>query len=288
VFTALEMGPTADGADRIIGGPGRSFLDYSGRTRPVNVTLNFGGADDGEAGERDEITGSNEVVSGGQAGDTILAPAGSTAGHHLTGEGGIDRIEGADGPDILNGGAGVDSSILGNGGNDLISAKDGLSEIVGCGSGTDKADLDANDRFGSCENFGPITLADHVRVGTLRLTPQALRVKASETARLRLSWSHPRSWRQLRRIELRLYRGDARVGAIAIRPRGKPIKTDGAVHLVRKGTRLTRKGKTVTARLAVRLDESLAGQSLRAEVEATDTRGRRQLERDAGTVRVAG
>jgi hypothetical protein len=43
----------------------------------------------------------------------------------------------------------------------------------------------------------------------------------------------------------------------------------------------------VTARLAIRLDESLAGQTLKAEVEATDTRGRRQLERDAGTVRVA-
>jgi hypothetical protein len=45
--------------------------------------------------------------------------------------------------------------------------------------------------------------------------------------------------------------------------------------------------KTVTARLAVRLDQSLAGQSLTAEVEATDTRGRRQLERDAETIRVA-
>ena len=56
---------------------------------------------------------------------------------------------------------------------------------------------------------------------------------------------------------------------------------------MRKRTRLTRKGKTVTARLAVRLDESLAGQTLKAEVEATDWRGARQLERDAGTVRVA-
>jgi hypothetical protein len=54
-----------------------------------------------------------------------------------------------------------------------------------------------------------------------------------------------------------------------------------------KQARLTRKGKTVAARLAVRLDDSLAGQQLTAEVEATDTRGRRQLERDAGTVRVA-
>jgi len=44
----------------------------------------------------------------------------------------------------------------------------------------------------------------------------------------------------------------------------------------------------VTARLAVRLHESLAGQSLTAEVRATDARGRRQLERDAGRIRVSG
>ena len=60
------------------------------------------------------------------------------------------------------------------------------------------------------------------------------------------------------------------------------------MKLVRKQTRLTRKGKTVAAHLAVRVDESLAGQTLKAEVEATDTRGHRQLERDAATVRVAG
>jgi hypothetical protein len=37
---------------------------------------------------------------------------------------------------------------------------------------------------------------------------------------------------------------------------------------------------------ASRLDDSLAAQTLQAEVEATDARGARQLERDAGTVRV--
>jgi hypothetical protein len=77
------------------------------------------------------------------------------------------------------------------------------------------------------------------------------------------------------------------LGDITIRPRGERIAADGAVKLVRKASRLTRKGKTVPARLAVRLDESLAGETLKAEVEATDTRGRRQLERNAGTIRVA-
>lgn len=46
-------------------------------------------------------------------------------------------------------------------------------------------------------------------------------------------------------------------------------------------------GKTVAAKLALRLDKSLAGRTLKVEVEATDRRGARQLERDAATVRAA-
>ena len=42
-----------------------------------------------------------------------------------------------------------------------------------------------------------------------------------------------------------------------------------------------------TARPAIRVDQSLAGQAPTAEVEATDRRGARQLEPDAATVRVA-
>ena len=85
----------------------------------------------------------------------------------------------------------------------------------------------------------------------------------------------------------RLTRDNVPVGEITIRPQGDRITADGAVELVRKQTRLAHKGKTVTANLAVKLDGSLAGQTLEVEVEATDTSGHRQLERDAGTVRVA-
>jgi hypothetical protein len=59
------------------------------------------------------------------------------------------------------------------------------------------------------------------------------------------------------------------------------------VNVAHRDTRLTRNGKTVTARLALRIDASMAGQKLAFEVEATDIRGRRQLERNAGTIRVA-
>jgi hypothetical protein len=285
--TEFRMGRVADGADRIIGGSAFSEVDYSERSQPVNVTLNFGGADDGEPGERDEITGSNEFVNGGQAGDTIRAPAGSTARHILNGFEGNDRIEGAEGADTLSGGDsagfpvpggdGVDT-LIANGGADLILADDGVADVVGCGAGTDTAELDSSDGFSSCENR---------RLGVLQLAPATIAAKAGEIVRTRLSWRHPRGWRNLRSIELRLVRAGVLVGEIIVRPRRARISADGAVQLVRKHSRLGRKGKTVTARLALRLDESLAGQTLTAEVEATDRRGARQLERDAGTIRVA-
>jgi hypothetical protein len=285
-FTTFDMGRAADGADRIIGGPGHSTLDYSDRTRPVTATLNFDGADDGEAGERDEIIGSNEEVFGGQAGDTIRAPAGSKAAHTIFAGGGDDTVEGADGPDDLGGdgllgaGNGVDL-IIGNGGNDLIHARDGLSDIVGCGLDTDTAELDANplDISSSCENR---------RVGAVRVAPKRLRVRAGEVAGLKLSWRHPRSWHKLRRIELRLVEGDVAVGEVAISPRSKRMRDRGAVRVVRRSSRLAHKGKTASARLALRLDRSLAGRRLRVDVEAVDVRGRRQLERTAGAIRVAG
>jgi hypothetical protein len=86
-------------------------------------------------------------------------------------------------------------------------------------------------------------------------------------------------------IEVRLTSNGAPGGTITIHPRSERITARGEVKLAR--TRLTHKGRTVTARLAVRLGESLAGRKPTAEVEATDTRGHRQLEREAGAIQVA-
>jgi hypothetical protein len=282
-FTRIDMGRAADGADRIIGGPGHSSIIYADRTRPVTATLNFGGADDGEAGERDEITGSNEEVFGSSADDTIRAPAGSTARHSLFGFGGSDTVEGADGPDQLvgdgqvGGADGVDT-IIGNGGDDRIFARDGIGDIIGCGLGTDTADRDPNtvDVASSCENGS---------VGVLRLQPKTLRARAGESARLTLSWRHPRAWRQLRRVTLRLYSGEFAAGAVAISPRTSRIADRGAVSVLRR-SRLASNGKTVSARLRLRFDRKLAGRRLRLEVEAVDVRGARELGRRAGSIRV--
>jgi hypothetical protein len=276
--TFFDMGSVADGADDIIGGSGESRLDYGTRTEPVNVTLNFGGADDGEQVEGDEITGGNESVGGGSGDDTLRAPAGSTAFHRLTGGEGADRLEGADGPDTLRGDSDADT-IIANGGDDLVEARDNVGDVIGCGAGTDTAELDPNtvDVFSSCENR---------RVGVLRLAPKRLRAEAGQTAQLKLSWRHPRSWRRLHRIELRLVDEGIAAGAVTIRPRGQRVSANGAIRLARR-SRLARKGKTVSARLRLRLDRNLAGRRLRVEVEAVDLRGARQLESRAGSISVS-
>jgi Ca2+-binding RTX toxin-like protein len=274
----FSMGAAPDGADTVRGGSGLDTVSYNQRARTVTATLNHKGADDGEAGEGDELVGSNEFIFGGAGGDTITAPAGSKAAHHLFGLGGKDTINGADGPDTIDGGSEVDT-IAAFGDNDVIAARDGFSDIIGCGSGIgDTATLDASDITGGCENRD---------VGRLRLAPKALQAEAGKVAPVRLSWRHPRSWRKLDKVELRLTRNGVPVGEVTIRPQGERMSDDGGVRLVRRQSRLTRNGKTVTARLALRLDDSLVGQTLQAEVEATDRRGARQLERDAGTVRVA-
>jgi Ca2+-binding RTX toxin-like protein len=217
-------------------------------------------------------TNFNDVLSGNSLANTL-------DGH--VGHAGQDVLSDLGGNDTLLAGAG-NNGLQGGTGNDVIEARNDAIDNIDCGENSNDADTanrDADEnRVVDCERG---------TVGTLRLTPAAIDAEAGELARVRLSWRHPQAWRKLRKVELRLTRDGAPVGEVTIRPRAERITADGAVQLVRKRTRLTRKGKAVTARLALRLDESLAGQTLKAEVEATDTRGRRQLKRDAATVRVA-
>lgn len=263
-----------DGADDYHGGPGRDTIDYFGRSEPLAVSLD-NVANDGERGEGDNVRSNVENISGGSAGD-VLDSLGAFS--RLEGRGGDDFLFGGFGPDTLIGGPGVDSLDAGDG-EDVVDSRDGQLDTVDCGTGADTLMRDGSERrVVGCESF---------QVGAMRLAPKAVRAGAGRPVHLRLRWQHPRAWRELRRIELRLYRDGAPVGEVAIRPRGQRIAADGAVALVRKASRLTAKGKRVSARLAIRPDRSLAGQTLKVEVEATDVRGRRQLEREAGTIRVA-
>jgi len=273
----FHEGSAPNGADSYNGGAGLDLVDYSQRTNRVEVRLDLT-RNDGEAGEGDLVEPNVNDVFGGSAGDVISGTSGPNV---LIGNGGIDTLTGLGDDDRLNGGTGVDH-LFGGDDNDVIESVDNGPDEIRCGEGDDDTlnrdlqDVDASD----CEIVNS--------VGTLALAPKALAAEAGETAKLRLSWTHPQSWRKLRKVTLRLSLREQVVGRIAIRPRSERISGRGVVDVVRKHTRLTREGKTVTARLALRLDERLAGKTLTAEVEATDTRGRRQLERDAATVRVAG
>jgi hypothetical protein len=102
-----------------------------------------------------------------------------------------------------------------------------------------------------------------------------------------LSWRHPQGWRKLRTVTLRLTDDGVAVGEVTITPRDGKVAAGGVARIARPDTALTRRGKAVRARLGLRVDPSVAGRRLHLEVEATDTQGRRQLERDAATLRVA-
>jgi hypothetical protein len=272
----LFVATVGDGADDYHGGPhGFKFdkISYETRTQPLAIDLD-NVADDGEAGERDNVRSNVENVTGGSAGDTINSLGAFST---LDGGAGADRLVGGFGPDTLIGGAGRDRLEAGSH-SDVVEARDREADtLVDCGS-----EFDAF----SSDSFDPLVVGcENPAIGTLRLTPKTVNAEAGKPAQMRLNWRHPVGWRKLRRVELRLTHDGAPVAEITIRPRAQRLTADGAVQLIRKRSRLTHKGKTVIARLAVRLDESLAGRTLEAEVEATDTRGRRQLERDAGTVR---
>jgi hypothetical protein len=271
--------PSADGADTIIPGSNFTMVDYGSRSQPVNVTVGHGTSDDGAAGERDDVRTGVEMVIGGRGGDTLTQNPASPLAITLDGGPGSDTLTGGQGPDSLISGPGENETLLGREGNDHFSARDGEFDLVGCGSGDDTALLDTgSDAFSGCENRP---------VGTLSLASKAVRAKAGDVARIQLRWRHPQGWRKLAKVELRLLDGGRPVGEVVLRPAGKRIEADGVVALVRKASRIRPAGKAVAARLALKLDASLAGRKLRLDVEATGRNGARQLERAAGTLRVA-
>jgi Ca2+-binding RTX toxin-like protein len=149
----LEGGPGDDflaqaydfDAEVLSGGEGRDEVSYHAiRPRSESVTVtNDGVADDGAAGEGDNIAPDVEVLTGGH-GDDIVAG----------GEGADELRGGVLGADTLMGGGGVDV-FAGGGGSDVLLAKDGLADKVDCGDdnfgGVDRAEVDPQDVHSRCE-----------------------------------------------------------------------------------------------------------------------------------------
>lgn len=140
-----DDGLTADlGADVAIGGPGEdSFGGYDRRETlpadadpatavrsPVPVTVSLDDvANDGSAGEGDNIRADIEEVWGSEGNDALL---GSPGRNTLGGMGGDDVLNGGEGADALNGGIG----------NDTFSAIDGFTDTIDGGKGADSAQVD--------------------------------------------------------------------------------------------------------------------------------------------------
>jgi hypothetical protein len=172
------------GADGVFGGAGTDTATYAGRTASVFVSLD-NEANDGEAGEGDNVHQDVENVTGGsgddsftggpganvlkgEVGDDVLVGErsvdedpvaggndsifGGPGADALAGGDGNNLLSAGDGNDVLQGGLGADSFDGGSGDDDL-EALDGVIDALNCGTGSDFGAADLDDVISpSCEN----------------------------------------------------------------------------------------------------------------------------------------
>ena len=232
------------------------------------------------------ITPSSSVTVFGRGGNDLL----SAHGNEITRSpapyaGSLLKLSGGPDADLLIGGNSSFDALRGDTGDDRYFAVDGLTDQLfeRAGEGKDLATIDATDSI-----FGEIELREVTSaVGKLQLTPAALTTHTGGAARVKLGWTHPKAWKQLRTLELRASAGGKQVGAVRIDPARGRVSGRGALAAMRAST-VRHHGKTVTANLSLRVSHKLAGRALRLAVQATDANGRRQLEPLAGSLTVTG
>jgi hypothetical protein len=141
----IDGGPGSDslrgnvGRDDLRGGSGFDEAYYLDRPagQPVSISLDDV-ANDGAAGESDNVHGDVEQLQGGAGNDVLI---GNGDANTLLGEAGEDRLTGAGGVDTFRAGTGADT----------VSARDGLAENVNCGDAADFATVDLIDVLSNCE-----------------------------------------------------------------------------------------------------------------------------------------
>jgi Ca2+-binding RTX toxin-like protein len=135
-----------NGQDTLLGGDGTDTVTYDHRQLPVSVMID-NTANDGSAGEQDEVGGDVEVVKGGVRDDVLRA---GSAGMTLDGGRGDDLVVGGRGNDTLLGGtddtgkdtligASGNDKLAGEGAEDTLRGNAGIDHIDG-GSGGDYID----------------------------------------------------------------------------------------------------------------------------------------------------
>ena len=106
------------GADNLIGGNGLDTATYASRAVGLNVSID-GVANDGAAGENDNVNVDIETLIGGSGNDLLI---GSALNNRLIGNNGNDTLNGgAGGIDTLDGGLGTDTTQGSVAGDILIS-----------------------------------------------------------------------------------------------------------------------------------------------------------------------
>jgi len=122
------------GNDTVSGGAG-IFDQYACATAASGMTITLDGvANDGVAGETDNIAADIEAVIGSRFNDSITGAAGR---QQIQGGEGNDTLVGGAGSDLLNGNEGNDI-LLGEGGDDQLDGEEGADVLSG-GAGEDIA-----------------------------------------------------------------------------------------------------------------------------------------------------
>ena len=133
-----------DGADLLDGGEGFDLVDYWGRDAGISLSVD-GVANDGEAGEGDNIIAVEELGAGNNA-DIIT---GTADVDKVKSRGGDDNVTAKGGGDKVNGGGG-DDKVNGGGGNDVLDGGPGKDLIIG-GKGKDTCYITKGDETKGCE-----------------------------------------------------------------------------------------------------------------------------------------
>lgn len=162
-------------SDLYTGGPGTDRINYQNASAPLTVTLD-GAANDGVAGENDNVGRDVEDVLGGNFADTITGDAaanqldGGLGNDVLNGLAGSDGLVGGRGDDTLTGGLGVDA-LDGGDGRDLLRSRDASSDDASCGGSEDVALVDALDIARACETVsrGVVIATSQARVKLARV-----------------------------------------------------------------------------------------------------------------------
>jgi Ca2+-binding RTX toxin-like protein len=137
--------PVVSDNDTLNGGVGADQVLFERRVAPVSVFIDDN-ANDGGAGEADNVATDIERLVGGEAGDTLV---GSPAGETIDGFRGADMVRGGGGADVVDGGAedaesddvsggDGDDQVRGNAGDDALAGDAGDDTVEG-GGGADEA-----------------------------------------------------------------------------------------------------------------------------------------------------